>query len=115
MSDSFNNPVFAGYFADPFCWYHDGTYYAVGTGKDEADACPRSGNVVPMVRSLDLHHWERVGHVLQPPTEEKGGSFWAPEVAYDGRRFYMYYHPNGNGRRLSHPLRGVRFAGGTLR
>ncbi len=95
---AFSNPVFAGYFADPYCWFHDGTYYAVGTGRDEADACPSTGNVVPMLKSRDLQHWERVGHVLQQPADEKGGSFWAPEVAYDGSRFHMYYHPNGNGK-----------------
>jgi beta-xylosidase len=94
----FQNPVFAGYFADPFCWFHNGIYYAVGTGRDENDVCPRTGRAVPMLRSRDLHHWERVGHVLEAAPEEKGGQFWAPEVAYDGHRFYMYYHPNGNGK-----------------
>jgi GH43 family beta-xylosidase len=98
MDQHFENPVFASYFADPFCWRHGGIYYAVGTGKDEADACPRTGNVVPMIRSRDLRHWERVGHVLEQLPEEKGGHFWAPEVATDGIRFYMYYHPNGNGK-----------------
>jgi beta-xylosidase len=98
MADTFQNPVYPAYFADPFCWFFEGTYYAIGTGKDEADACPRTGNVVPMIKSRDLHHWEKIGppsHVLEQHPDEKGGFFWAPEVAYDGKRFYMYYHPGG--------------------
>jgi beta-xylosidase len=92
------NPAYAAYFADPFVFFHDGTYYAVGTGRDEADACPRTGNVVPMVKSRDLQNWQSVGHVLNQPAEEKGGCFWAPEVFHDGKRFHMYYHPNGQGK-----------------
>jgi GH43 family beta-xylosidase len=93
----FENPVYPAYFADPFCFHHAGVYYAVGTGRDEADACPRTGNVVPMIASTDLHTWRPVGHVLRQPADERGGCFWAPEVAYDpaSRRFYLYYHPNG--------------------
>ncbi len=101
IPDVFQNPVLATYFADPFCFFHEGMFYAVGTGRDEADACAVTGNVVPMVKSRDLQHWERVGHVLKQVKEEEGGCFWAPEVATDGRRFYMYYHPNGK--------RGLRF------
>jgi GH43 family beta-xylosidase len=95
---SIQNPAYAAYFADPFVWFHDGVYYAVGTGRDEADACPRTGNVVPMVKSTDLQNWTSVGHVLQQPPEEKGGCFWAPEVFHDGKLFHMYYHPNGQGK-----------------
>ncbi|HVS71926.1 MAG TPA: glycoside hydrolase family 43 protein [Phycisphaerae bacterium] len=92
---SFQNPVYPAYFADPFCFYHDGTYYAVGTGKDEADACPITGNVVPMITSKDLHNWNWHNRVLIPPPEEKSGPFWAPEIATDGQRFYLYYSPGG--------------------
>ncbi|MGN6369000.1 MAG: glycoside hydrolase family 43 protein [Phycisphaerae bacterium] len=101
IPDVLHNPVFEAYFADPFCFFHDGVFYAVGTGRDEADACPVTGNVVPMVKSVDLQHWRRVGHVLKQTEEERAGCFWAPEVATDGRRFYMYYHPNGK--------RGLKF------
>jgi GH43 family beta-xylosidase len=95
MIEAFKNPVYPAYFADPFCWFFKGVYYAIGTGKDEADACPRTGNVVPMIRSRDLQTWEKVGHVLEQEPEERGGFFWAPEVATVGKRFYMYYHPGG--------------------
>jgi beta-xylosidase len=51
-----------------------------------------------MVKSRDLQHWESVGKVLVPPAEERGGSFWAPEVAFHDGVFYLYYQCNGNGR-----------------
>lgn len=50
-----------------------------------------------MVKSRDLQHWEEVGPVLEPPPDEKGGSFWAPEVAFHDGVFYLYYHASGNG------------------
>ena len=33
---TYTNPVYSGYFADPFVWRHKGEYYAVGTGTVEA-------------------------------------------------------------------------------
>ncbi len=97
MPTEFSNPVCTAYLADPFCFLHDGTYYAVGTGVAEAGEAHLPDKVVPMVRSKDLQHWEEVGPVLVPPPEEKGGSFWAPEVAYDNGVFYLYYHASGSG------------------
>ena len=94
----FANPVYPGYLADPFCWRHDGTYYAVGTGLKEAAGEAAAGLVVPMIRSTDLQRWESVGCVLVPPPEERGGSFWAPEVAFHEGTFHLYYQCNGNGR-----------------
>lgn len=100
---SFQNPVYPAYFADPFCFAHDGLFYAVGTGKDEADACPVTGNVIPMIKSHDLRIWSPVGHVLAQPDEEKNGFYWAPEIAFDpdSKRFHLYYQSNG--------ARGMRF------
>ena len=91
----YQNPVYRAYLADPFCFYRDGTYYVVGTGKEEADACPLTGKVVPMITSPDLHTWTWHDRVLVPPPEEKAGPFWAPELATDGERFYLYYSPGG--------------------
>jgi len=95
---SFTNPVYSEYLADPFCFHHEGTYYAVGTGRRECNYGKPDGNVVPMVKSQDLQHWQPVGQVLIPPDIERGGCFWAPEVAYHDGLFYMYYHPCGNGK-----------------
>ena len=98
MSDEFSNPVCEAYLADPFCFLHEGTYYAIGTGAEEAGQAGSTGRVIPMVKSKDLQCWEEVGPVLEPPGEERGGSFWAPEIAYHEGTFFLYYHANGNGR-----------------
>jgi hypothetical protein len=34
---TYTNPVYKGYFADPFVWQHEGVYYAIGTGAAEAE------------------------------------------------------------------------------
>ncbi len=95
VTNSFNNPVYTNYLADPFCWYHDGMYYAVGTrGGGKHDPA----RDVPMIKSKDLQHWEYVGEVLDMPTDERGGAVWAPETAYHNGTFYLYYHANGNGK-----------------
>ncbi len=96
IPDSFNNPVYTGYLADPYCWYHEGTYYAVGTGKGRNKAQPNLD--VPMIKSKDLQHWEEVGRVLELPPDERGGWVWAPETAFHNGTFYLYYHANGNGK-----------------
>jgi beta-xylosidase len=89
---TFSNPVWPTYLADPFCFRHDGWYYAVGTGKAECHAPGFSGPVVPMVKSRDLHTWEPVGRVLEQ-TGLPFTCYWAPEIAVHHGRFYMYYHP----------------------
>ena len=94
---TFFNPVYKAYLADPACLLYDGVYYTVGTGQAETGNAHKDSRVVPMLRSKDLQHWEQVGPVLDPPPEEVGGSFWAPELAYHDGTFYLYYHPNGNG------------------
>ncbi|BDI29300.1 hypothetical protein CCAX7_13510 [Capsulimonas corticalis] len=93
----FSNPVYPHYLADPYCWRHDGVYYAIGTGKGEASGDPARNSIVPIVRSVDLRRWESLGDALIAPEEEQGGMFWAPETAFHDGRFYMYYHPNGSG------------------
>ncbi len=94
MRTEFQNPVYPETLADPFCFFHEGTYYAVGTGHAKPADAPR---VVPMVKSQDLQNWTSVGDVLVPPDEERGGEFWAPEVAFRDGLFYLYYHPGRPG------------------
>ncbi len=88
----FSEPVSATYLADPYCFFHDGEYYMVGTGQPEAEG----ELVVPMMKSHDLQHWEELPRALIPAPEERGGEFWAPEIAYENGLFYLYYHSNGN-------------------
>jgi beta-xylosidase len=89
---TYTNPVYNGYFADPFVWQHEGIYYAIGTGAAEAEgeveAQPR---VFPLLRSADFVTWEFVGNALLRPDAALGDNFWAPEVAYWDGTFYLYY------------------------
>ena len=95
---TFSHPIYDRPFADPFVLKHNGRYYAYGT--------PASGGL-PVLRSADLVTWERAGDILGPP--EPGLAHWAPEVAYDNGRFFLYYSPGGR-EGEDHRL---RVAGGT--
>jgi GH43 family beta-xylosidase len=99
-------PAYPGYFADPFVWRHEGEYYAIGTGPQEAD-----GNVVhasepsvfPVLRSRDLSEWDAAGRALIAPDASLGSSFWAPEIAWADGHWHLYYSV-GHGDHL-HQLR----------
>lgn len=97
MPTEFSNPVCNDYLADPYCFLHEGTYYAIGTGAAEAADVRKQDRVIPMVKSSDLQHWQEVGSILESPSDERGGSFWAPEIGYESGVFYLYYHASGNG------------------
>ena len=79
------NPVYAGYFADPFVWKVGETYYAIGTGEDEANGCSLSiHKVFPVLRSDDFYQWSFVGSALLRPDVLLGENFWAPAVGMSG-------------------------------
>jgi beta-xylosidase len=84
------NPVYSGYFADPFVWQHAGEYYAIGTGLLEASG-KTLGKVFSILHSKDLWTWQFASHALTRPDPALGDTFWAPEVAYADGRFYLYY------------------------
>src|SRR5205823_1739550 len=90
---SYTNPVYDGYFADPFAWEHQGQYYAVGTGPLEAEGeAERVGDrLFPLLCTDDFVTWRPAGRALSRPAGESGDAFWAPEVAYEGGQFYLYY------------------------
>ena len=93
----YRNPVYDGYFADPFVLAHDGAYFAYGTGE------PVGGRIFEVLRSTDLAHWSRVGGALEPLGAELGSDYWAPEVVAADGRFWMYYSVGFGDRR--HHLR----------
>lgn len=85
--ETYTNPVYDGYFGDPFILKHDGEYFAYGT-------VPREDLSIPVLHSRDLVNWKPLGDALTL----HGAAFealWAPEVAYDGGAFYMYYSAGG--------------------
>jgi len=83
---TFRNPLHHGAFADPFVLKFNGRYYAYGT--------PPHGSALPVLRSCDLVDWEPAGDV-QPPPARPGLAHWAPEVAYDNGRFFLYHSTGG--------------------
>src|SRR5438105_488801 len=84
------NPVYGKYFADPFVWRFENTYYAIGTG--ESEACGRPvGKIFPVLQSSDFVQWKFAGSALQRPDKALGQNFWAPEIAEEGGTFYLYY------------------------
>ena len=85
-AETFTNPVFPRYFADPFVLEHDGRYYAYGTGPADA-----TGPAFEILRSDDLVRWESVGHAFPPVDGLATGHHWAPEVAERDGTFYLYF------------------------
>ncbi|AWN24485.1 glycoside hydrolase [Deinococcus irradiatisoli] len=78
-------PRHAGYFADPFVLRAGNAYYAYGTGPRQAGE-----RVFEVLRSEDLQEWTSLGGALEP-LPGAAQDYWAPEVAAEGGRFYMYY------------------------
>ncbi len=89
MPISYTNPVCSDYFADPFVWKVGQTYYAVGTGSQSSDTSAPSR--FPIKSSPDLVDWESHGWALHAVDSKYGNDYWAPEIAFSGGVFYMYY------------------------
>jgi beta-xylosidase len=92
MTDA--EPVWPGYFADPFVLRSGAAYYAYGTaGPDErGTAC---GTHFQVLRSGDLRSWSALGHALEEPEDLRGYAYWAPEVAERDGAFHLYYSAGG--------------------
>jgi beta-xylosidase len=91
-----SNPVWPGYFADPFVLRWNGEYYAYGTGGPESNGLQADGRMFPVLHSRDFTTWELAGGALQPLDDPEKPSFWAPEVAERDGRFFMYYSAGGH-------------------
>ena len=79
------NPVFDGYFADPYVLRVGEEYVAYGTGSAV------EGRVFEILTSPDLVEWTSAGGALLPLAAEHGTDYWAPEVVQADGRFWMYY------------------------
>ncbi|HEY3496624.1 MAG TPA: glycoside hydrolase family 43 protein [Polyangiaceae bacterium] len=101
---TYRNPLIPDYLGDPFVWSHEGRYYLLGTGADEAAGTTpahHEPSIFPAYSSTDLVSWSRAGKALVRPYATHGYTFWAPEVAYSQGIFYLYYSV-GFGDRLHH-------------
>lgn len=100
----YQNPVHPHDFADPFVWHDGQRYYAIGTGRgDPASPALAAAGVFPLLQSDDLVHWRDAGRALPATDASLGDTFWAPEVAFAGGRWYLYYSVGFGDRR--HQLR----------
>jgi beta-xylosidase len=79
-------PVFDGYFADPFLTKFGDAYVAYGSGDP---AIPTRG--FQAIRSDDLRRWTSAGIVFEGADPRLGDSYWAPEVVAADGRYWMYY------------------------
>ena len=82
---TYRNPVYEGYFADPFVLRCGDRYLEYGTGSVV------DGLVFEVLESPDLADWRRVGGALRPVNAGLGSDYWAPEVAAAEGRYWMYY------------------------
>jgi xylan 1,4-beta-xylosidase len=83
-SSQYINPVIPGDHADPSIIRVGDVYWATSTTAQWAP-------IFPLMTSRDLVTWTEVGAVFTKPPEWSAGSYWAPEIAEHGGRFYVYY------------------------
>lgn len=86
MLPEYRNPVYDGYFADPFILRTGDGYYAYGTG-----SVFDNGVVFEILHSRDLISWESIGGALQPVSPDLGTTYWAPEVVSINGVYWLYY------------------------
>ncbi len=91
---TYENPVLPGDFADPSVVRVGEDYWATATSSEWAP-------LFPLLHSTNLVDWEIKGHVF--PTELPNWAeahFWAPEIAYEDGRYYIYYTAKKKGGNL---------------
>jgi beta-xylosidase len=96
----YKNPLWPGYFADPFVLQTNQGFYAYGTG---AQALESDGRAFPLLHSRDLAKWEYLGGALKAQLGYR--AYWAPEVAYAGGKYFLYYSANARLSDEGHHLR----------
>jgi beta-xylosidase len=102
----YKNPVYAEYFADPYVWRAADAYFAIGTGRSEADGIDAESGIFPLLTSSDLVHWRYIGRALRAPDRSLGDTFWAPEVVEAEGQWWMYYSVGHEDKQ--HQLRAAR-------
>ena len=91
MAATWQNPVWPGYFADPFVLRWGDEYFAYGTGATLERDSQGAPVAFKILRSRDLVTWSDAGAALRLDDSQSGDAFWAPEVAQQNGHFYLYY------------------------
>jgi xylan 1,4-beta-xylosidase len=87
------NPVYSGDFPDPSAVRIGPEYWAAGTAQP--------GQLLPILRSPDLVHWQFAGTIFQEaPSWTDGTRYWAPELARQADRYLAYYSAQRKGGRM---------------
>ena len=81
---TFTNPALAGDYPDPSVIRVGQDYWATATSSEWAPE-------FPILHSRDLVNWRVAGAVFQKRPAWSVGNYWAPEIAEDRGRFYIYY------------------------
>lgn len=84
QQQTYTNPVIAGDFPDPSVIRVGEDYYATATAGGWSP-------VFPILHSKDLVNWKTVGSVFPHKPSWAKGDFWAPEIAVDKGKFYVFY------------------------
>src|SRR4051812_37251668 len=107
MALSYTNPVWAGYFADPFVLRWNSDYFAYGTSESPREHERNGANpsVFEILCSQNLVDWTPAGAALVASQEDIRNAFWAPEVAAHDGRFFLYYSSAPVGQDELHRLR----------
>lgn len=80
----YTNPVLAGDYPDPSVIRVGNEYWATATSSEWAPE-------FPLLHSRDLVNWRVVGAVFQQRPAWSVGNYWAPEIAQDRGRYFIYY------------------------
>ena len=84
----YQNPVLPGFYPDPSVCRVGKDYYLVTSS---AEYFPG----IPVFHSLDLIHWEQIGHCLTRASQipltnvPPSGGIWAPTIRYHEGIFYV--------------------------
>lgn len=80
----FTNPVRAGDYPDPSVIRVGNDYWATATSSEWAPH-------FPILHSRDLVNWEVKGYVFSEMPKWAKANFWAPEIAENKGKFFIYY------------------------
>jgi beta-xylosidase len=87
----YKNPILFADYSDPDVIRIGRDFYLVASSFDSAPA-------LPLLHSVDLVHWQLIGHALarQVPEEryatpQHGNGVWAPSVRFHAGEFYIFY------------------------
>ena len=80
----YTNPALAGDYPDPSVIRVGRDYWATATSSEWAPE-------FPLLHSRDLVNWEIAGAVFQKRPAWSTGNYWAPEIAEDRGRYFIFY------------------------